>query len=471
MEYSDALMQLRLLPEALEHAREAVAHPGHTWRRADGGRGQTERGLAGAAVESTGRGRGGCRSGESEFPPSAPCLGDRVGHVGRPGGPAAPRCDNASATSRRARRSALALERAGMQAYAVDATSSPVGWRSLRDGWPTPCSSGRDRATLSRGLPLLAPPQGHARGSALRAATRPPRPHAVTEPVRTRRPGASIEPRSPPPSCGPWHPGTARSSAGSGSPPGSATSRRHAYWNGWSAPARPPSRSSMPNRRADIGDDLGELRAVYAELVAARQETGAEPAGLRARQARIEQRIRSATWSTHAQGAHAGALSSAPELRRALGGRVLVEFDILDGELVAAVLGPRQTQIVRVGKFEDVQHDAESLLFFLRYVTSTRAPAMAVNAALANARETIDRLARNLIHPLGLAAGCRAGHRVGERAAIDSVGRAAHSSGGIGSVGLDVGAEQASSTAADRPNRPGRRARAARRPAGDRASR
>ena len=65
---------------------------------------------------------------------------------------------------------------------------------------------------------------------------------------------------------------------------------------------------------------------------------------------------------------------------------------------------------------------------------------MAVNAALANARETIDRLARNLIQPLGIAAGSRTGRRFGERAALDSLGRAAHSSGGVGSVGLDVGA-------------------------------
>jgi CHAT domain-containing protein len=153
----------------------------------------------------------------------------------------------------------------------------------------------------------------------------------------------------------------------------------------------------------DIGDDLGELRAVYAELVAARQETGTEPAGLMARQTRIEQRIRSATWSTRAQGAHPAAFTSAPELRRALDGRVLVEFDVLDGELVAAVLEPRRTRIVRVAQLEAVQRDVESLLFSLRYVTSTRAPAMAIRASLAHAGETIDRLGKALIQPLEVA--------------------------------------------------------------------
>ena len=63
----------------------------------------------------------------------------------------------------------------------------------------------------------------------------------------------------------------------------------------------------------EISDDLGELRSVYAELVAARQETGTEPAGLRVRQMRIEQRIRSATWGTHAQEGHTSAVSSVPD--------------------------------------------------------------------------------------------------------------------------------------------------------------
>jgi hypothetical protein len=79
---------------------------------------------------------------------------------------------------------------------------------------------------------------------------------------------------------------------------------------------------------------------------------------------------------------------------------VLVEFDVLDGDLVAAVLEPRRTRIVRIGPLEDVQSDAESLLFFLRYLTGTRAPA--VHAILASARETIGRLGKALIEPLGL---------------------------------------------------------------------
>jgi CHAT domain-containing protein len=152
----------------------------------------------------------------------------------------------------------------------------------------------------------------------------------------------------------------------------------------------------------DISDDLGELRSVYAELVAARQEGGTEPAGLRARQRRIEQRIRSATWSTRAGDAQAGAAAAAPELRRALEGRVLVEFDVLDGDLIAAVLDRRRTRIVHLGPLESVQRDAERLLFYLRYLTRPRPTATAVQTMQSNARETIGRLARALIEPLNI---------------------------------------------------------------------
>jgi hypothetical protein len=155
--------------------------------------------------------------------------------------------------------------------------------------------------------------------------------------------------------------------------------------------------------RKDISDDLGELRSVYAELVAARQETGTEPAGLRARQRRIEQRIRSATWATNGREAHAGVAATVPELRRTLDGRVLVEFDVLEGELVAAVLEPRRTRIVRLGTLARVLSDAERVLFYLRYLTRPRATAAAAETMLANAGDAIARLGAALIQPLRIA--------------------------------------------------------------------
>jgi hypothetical protein len=157
-----------------------------------------------------------------------------------------------------------------------------------------------------------------------------------------------------------------------------------------------------PEPNHDIDDDLGELRSVYAELVTARQEAGAEPPGLRARQRRIEQRIRRATWGSHGRGTHVTAVASVPELRHALGGRTLVEFDVLDGDLIAAVLDPRRTRIVRLGAFEEVRSDAERALFYLRYLARPHPTTAAVTTMQANANATISRLTQRVIEPLGV---------------------------------------------------------------------
>jgi CHAT domain-containing protein len=81
---------------------------------------------------------------------------------------------------------------------------------------------------------------------------------------------------------------------------------------------------------------------------------------------------------------------------------VLVEFDVLDGDLIAAVLDPRRTRTVHLGPLESVQRDAERLLFYLRYLTRSRPTATAIQTMHSNAREAIARLARTLIEPLNL---------------------------------------------------------------------
>ncbi len=154
----------------------------------------------------------------------------------------------------------------------------------------------------------------------------------------------------------------------------------------------------------DIEDEIGELRAIYAELVAARQETGTEPPELRHRQTRVEQRIRAATWRKSVSGAHATAALSTPKLRQALRGRTLVEFDLLGDSLVAAVLEPRRTRIVHLGELDTVQQDVESLLFNLRFL-SARAESPAASGMHQTARILLDRLRTALLDPLSLAPG------------------------------------------------------------------
>jgi tetratricopeptide (TPR) repeat protein len=401
MEYSDALKQLRLLPEALEHARKAVSileSHGVELMAAE-----ARLSVASLALLSH-------RLDEAVADAAAARVSFRRQH--RAWGVAWATVVELEARLllgaveerdvSRARRSALTLERARIQAYAVHAHLIAGRAAAASDRVADAVRSWTRGHALSRGLPLLLRLKGTlAAALGAQHQGRPDRVRLLTRSglddlAKHRAALPSTELRA----LASGH-GEELGRLGLAARVGSQSPARVLEWMERTRAAALSVVDSEPKQ--DIGDDLGELRSVYAELVAARQETGTEPAALRARQVRIEQRIRSATWGTAAQGAHAGVAASLPELRCALDGRVLVEFDVLDGDLLAAVVEPRRTRTVRLGPLQDVQNDAESLLFFLRYFTATRAPTMAVGAFLANARETTDRLRKTLIEPLELA--------------------------------------------------------------------
>jgi tetratricopeptide (TPR) repeat protein len=400
-EYSEALMQLRLLPEALERGREAVdileshgvemmaaeARLNVAWlallsNRLDEAVADAE--TARSSFRRQGRAWGVARATSVELEARL-----RLGTI-------------ESRDVARARRAALDLERARMSPYAVNAHLI-AGQVAAAVGRVAEAIRHWTRShELSRGLPLLVRLMGTL--SAALAAEHQGRPDRVRSLTRSglddlakyRTALPSTELRA----LASGH-GEELGRLGLASRVGSQPAARVLEWMERTRAAALSVVESEP--RQDISDDLGELRSVYAELVAARQETGTEPAGLRARQRRIEQRIRSATWGTNGREAHVGAAVSVPALRRALDGRVLVEFDVLDGELIAAVLEPRRTRIVRLGPLKQVHGDAERLLFYLRYLTRPHAAATAVQTMLANAREAIARLGTSLIEPLGIA--------------------------------------------------------------------
>jgi CHAT domain-containing protein len=90
------------------------------------------------------------------------------------------------------------------------------------------------------------------------------------------------------------------------------------------------------------------------------------------------------------------------ELRAELAGRPLVEYDVLDGRVVAVLLGPRRTRLVPLGPLADVRQQLTWLLFGLRRLTRSDAPP----AGLRTARRTVDAalaaLDGLLVRPLGL---------------------------------------------------------------------
>jgi tetratricopeptide (TPR) repeat protein len=148
-------------------------------------------------------------------------------------------------------------------------------------------------------------------------------------------------------------------------------------------------------------DQLGALRAVQAELREARRENGTEPPALLARQGRLEQRLRRLTWGQGRSSHRATGAWSPADMRRRLAGRVLVEYDVLDDEVIAAVLEPRRSRLVRLGRMAHVSREVDALLFALRRLTRDSSPD-SLHSARSSAELSLRRLRDLLIEPLAL---------------------------------------------------------------------
>jgi tetratricopeptide (TPR) repeat protein len=399
-EYSEALTQLRLLPEARERAREAVAilesqgvHLMAAEARLNAARLALVSNRLDEAVADADVARSSFRRQRRAWGAATATTIElearlRLGSIQK---------DDFA----RARRAARTLEQARMRAYAVNAHLI-AGQVAAANGRTSDAVRSWARShELSRSLPLLVRLMGiHAAALAAELQGQPHRVRALTRSglddlAKHRAALPSTELRA----LASGH-GEELGRLGLASRVGSQPAGRVLEWMERTRAAALSVVDSRP--RQDISDDLGELRSVYAELVATRQETGTEPAGLRARQRRIEQRIRSATWSVNGHDARVGTTLAVPELRRSLDGRVLVEFDVLDDELIAAVLEPRRTRIVHLGSLKRVHSDAERLGFYLRYLARPRVPAATAQTMLTNARDVMARLAASLIEPLHL---------------------------------------------------------------------
>ena len=154
----------------------------------------------------------------------------------------------------------------------------------------------------------------------------------------------------------------------------------------------------VPSSNA-IASEMAALRSTQAELDEARRTTGREPAELVARVWAFEHRIRRASWTSELSERTASGRAQPAQLRAALGGQVLVMFGSLDGQLTAAVLEPRRTRLVSLGDPAVVRARAEALLFALRRLTRPRSAGGAA-AARASAETALARLTDVLVRPL-----------------------------------------------------------------------
>lgn len=161
-----------------------------------------------------------------------------------------------------------------------------------------------------------------------------------------------------------------------------------------------------PPAQADLGDEMAELHDLHAELTRREAEPGARgsegwQSALVVRQAEIESRVRRATWMRDAAVAVSAAPMSPPELRASLDGRILVEYGELDSALFAVVLEHRRSRCIALGASTRVADEARALAFSLRGLTHHQHPG-ALAAARNGAAVGLAQLAGMLLTPLDL---------------------------------------------------------------------
>lgn len=158
-----------------------------------------------------------------------------------------------------------------------------------------------------------------------------------------------------------------------------------------------------PADASHIEDDLQELRAVHAELQGFTQhpDRGSAPPSLLTKQMAIETRIRRATWRNGGARQHAVATANSFPLRDLLAGRVLVEYGMLGDQVIAVVIQPRRSRVVELGPIGAVLEQVRPLFFALRRMAQAR-PESSLAAARLSADLRLNYLKKLLLRPLRL---------------------------------------------------------------------
>ena len=400
MEYADVLIDLRLVPEAIHEAQQAFAMfdgEGVQLLAAE-----TQMRLArlslldGDAAQATVAASEAARRLRAQRRRSWAARADLVGVDARLEQDVARAQDLTVA-----RRAATTLERAHLLSVAVEAhlTAGRVANRLRR---PVVAVESYERAhRLSRGGPLLVRLRGHTAAALAaelrndsRAVSRFGR-AALDDLERHRSALASQELRALTSEYG-----VEAGRLGLGAAVREGNAARVLDWMERTRAAALSAVDDTPEAEG-VAEELGALRAVQAELREARRETGTEPSALLTRQARLEQRLRRLTWGQgRSRRTHSQAWSPA-QMRRHLDGRVLVEYDVLDDEVIAAVLEPRRSRLIHLDSRSRVAIEVDALLFALRRLTRNGSDS-SIRSARSSAELSLRRLHDLLIQPLML---------------------------------------------------------------------
>lgn len=145
---------------------------------------------------------------------------------------------------------------------------------------------------------------------------------------------------------------------------------------------------------------LPELRALEKNLAALAPDHVVERATLSQRITRLEHRLRSHAWTSSGASMTwaAPSMTTLRSLRADIGGRVLLQYGLLDGRLIAVAVTSRRLRFAEIGPVRPVIDSGQQLAFALRRLSQLRAR-RSVDAAFTAARSELQTLAKALVLP------------------------------------------------------------------------
>jgi CHAT domain-containing protein/tetratricopeptide (TPR) repeat protein len=393
-EYADALMELRLLPEALATARSAAAEfaaAGVPLMAAEAELRVAQIALlSGDFTEAVTASEAAAATFRRQDRPAWLARSLLVTAEARLNSGTATAADLALAKNAARRLREAGTPSAAVQGYLV------AGRLAAAVGRPRAATAALTRASaLARGMPVLVRLRGRvssALGASLRQHDREALEHCrrgLADLARHRGSLSSVELRA----LASGH-GAELGRIGLEAVVRDGTAARVLNWMERSRAAA--LLAVEPPEFEEIRGDMTALRAVRADP-AITAGTRAERAT--AEQAAIENRIRKATWRITASAGTTAAPVTMAALRELLAGRTLVAYGLLGDDLVAVVVGQRVSEVVAVGSLVPVREQLRALLFALRRLAQSR-PQPELEAARASADLRIRNLTRLLVRPL-----------------------------------------------------------------------
>jgi tetratricopeptide (TPR) repeat protein len=394
-EYSDALADLRLLPEALDAARQAVA----LLAAEDASLMSAEAALRVARLElATGD--------RAAATVTAARAADTLRRQRRPAWVAravvvVELARTEGQDPRTLRRCAAVLEREGLKSDAVEAHLAAGRSAAAAGAVDAAVRSLQSAARLSLGAPVLVRLKGRLAAAEAGALAGAPPAGVVAvcragldDLARHRSALPSMELRA----LASGH-GAALGVLGLRAlRPGSTPARVFR----WLERTRAAALSTVTPGGGAAQEDLAQLRALHTELAEEKRSSGSEPPGLVARIAAQENRIRRRSWSGEDRGSTVDQPVGPAQLRPLVGAGALVEYGLLDGQLLAVVVTASPLRLVDLGAVDVVAADVETLMFALRRLARPGLSPRRAEGARASADAALAGLRRRLVAPLGV---------------------------------------------------------------------